>query len=97
MARRKKVKEVETGVWAWIKDKWHKFECWVYGWAPGLKTRAINALGVVGGMAASLQGYVTGLPVTKWITAETMALIVAGLFTLSYWFHGLGERVKAKE
>lgn len=81
-------------VWEGIIAERNVFETWVNSWLPGLKTRLVTGLGAVGGAAASLQEYVTGLPLTKWISAETVTLVVAGLFTLSYWFHGLGERVE---
>jgi len=80
-----------------VKDKWSKFEAWVNGWFPGAKTYITTGLGVIGSAAAYLQQYVTGLPVTKYITAETMALVTAGLFTLSFWFRGLGERVQERK
>lgn len=81
----------------WISDTWAKFEGWVNGWFPGAKTYIMTGLGAVGSIAAYMQEYVTGLPVTKYITAETLTLISAGLFTLSFWFRGLGDRVDARK
>ena len=79
----------------WLKKTWQKFETWLYKWWPGAKTKIITGLGSLGMTAAALQEYVTGLPLTKYITAETLSIITAVLFTLSYWFRGMGARVQA--
>lgn len=69
-----------------------KFESWVASWFPGFKTRAITGLSAIGGLAASMQGFITGLPLDQFITAKNLAIVMAVLFTLSYWFKSLGER-----
>jgi hypothetical protein len=81
----------------WVDDRWAKFEAWVSSWFPGAKTRIMTGLGAIGTIAASLQEYVTGLPVTKYISAETLTVVSAILFTLSFWFRGLGDRVEARK
>lgn len=81
---------------AWLKDKWAKFEAWVHSWFPGFKTRFVAGLGTAGMIAGYLQEYISGLPLTTWISTQTLMLISAGLFSLSYWFHGMGDRVEAR-
>lgn len=80
-----------------IKDTWTKFEAWVHSWFPGFKTRATTALGAVGSAAAVGQQYITGLPATKYITTETLMIVSAIMFSLSFWFSNMGNRVAAKE
>jgi hypothetical protein len=48
-------------------------------------------------MAALLQGYVTGLPITQAIDAKVVLIINVVLFSLAYWLRGLGDRVEARE
>jgi len=79
-----------------LQQLYGNFEDWVHSWWPGAKTRITAALGSIGMAAAALQGYVTGLPTVKYISAETLSLLGAGLFTLSYWFSGMGQRVDAR-
>lgn len=89
----KKIKEVEVKT----LSLWGRFECWVNSWFPGFKTYLMTGLGVVGSAAAVLQSFVTGLPLTKFISGETMAIASAVLFTLSFWFAKMGDRVKERE
>lgn len=81
----------------WILDKNAKFEAWVHSWFPGFKTRFMAGLGAISMAAASMQEYVTGLPATKWISQEVLTGTSAVLFTLSFWFSNMGERVKSRE
>jgi len=81
----------------WIKETWDKFEAWVHSWFPGFKTRATAFLGAVGMFAASAYQYVSGLPVTKYISQEVLTLTAAALFTLSFWFSNMGKRVEDRE
>ncbi len=80
----------------WIEDKWAKFEAWVASWMPGLKTKIVSGLGAVGGLAAYLQEYISGLPLNKFMTGTQIALASAVLFSLTFWFRGLGDRVNAR-
>src|SRR5258708_7598338 len=66
----------------WISNTWAKFEAWVHGWFPGFKTYITTGLGVIGSMAATLQEYVTGLPITHYVTAETITTSSAVLLRL---------------
>lgn len=75
-----------------IKDTWNRFEDWVHSWLPGYKTKITTGLGTLGMVSATLQEYITGLPLEQVITAKTMALVSAGLFTLSFWFKRLGDK-----
>lgn len=83
-------------MFTWIKDKWTSFEAWVHSWFPGFKTKFMTGLGSLAMIAASLQEYISGLPLSVWLSAKTLAMISAGLFTISYWFHGMGDRVAAR-
>lgn len=80
-----------------IQEYWGKFEDWVHGWAPGFKTRITTGLGALSSIAASVQGYFSGLPLSEYISAHTLAITSAVLFSLSYWFRGMGDRVEARE
>lgn len=81
----------------WIETKWVAFEAWMDSWAPGAKTRVVSFLGMIGSAATFLQQYVTGLPVTAFVTAEQLGIATAVLFTLAFWLRGLGDRVDARE
>jgi len=80
----------------WIEDKWNKFEAWVASWMPGLKTKVITGLGAIGSLAATLQEFVTGLPITTFMTATQLTAVTLVLFVLSFWLRGLGDRVNAR-
>lgn len=75
------------------QSKWQRFEAWSYSWAPGFKTKIVTSLGALSSLAAMLQQYVSGLPLDQFISASKLALITAILFTLAFWFHGMGDRV----
>lgn len=81
---------------SWINDKWISFEAWMASWAPGAKTRLVTGLGALGSVAGYAQQYITGLPVTKFVTAEQITIATAVLFTLAFWFRGLGDRVEER-
>lgn len=82
--------------WSWIKGLWAKFEAWVASWAPGLKTKLISALGMLGSTAGVLQEYITGIPMDRFVSGTTVAITAAVLFTLAFWLRGLGDRVTAR-
>jgi len=80
--------------WAsWIKNKWAQFETWVHSWFPGVKTRFLLYMGMIGEAAATLQSFITGLPTTKYISAEMLSGLSLVLFVLAFWFRGMGDRV----
>lgn len=81
----------------WLSNTWADFEAWVHSWFPGFKTQFVNALGVIGMGAASAYDYIVGLPETKWLSKEALTIVGAVLFTLSFWFKGMGDRVDARE
>lgn len=81
----------------WIEDKWVKFEADVARWYPAAKTKVVAALGSLGSLAALLQGYVSGLPISELIDAKIVLGINIVLFTLAFWLRGLGDRVAARE
>lgn len=79
-------------MWVWIKDKWTRFEGWVASWMPGLKTLVVTGLGAIGSFAGVLQEYVTGLPLSEFMTSTQIAIATGLLFTLSFWFHNMSVR-----
>ncbi len=81
----------------WIDDKWTRFEAWVASVTPGIKTKLATALGAIGSLGAVGQEYVTQMPLTKFITAEQIAITSAVLFTLAFWFRGIGDRVALRD
>lgn len=83
-----------SSAWSWIKDKWNKFEAWVYTWMPGFKTYIASGLGMVGSGAAVAQEYVLSMPVPTFVTAGQLSIASFVLFTLAFWFHGMGSRVQ---
>lgn len=76
-------------VFSWIKDQFVKFNAWCASWMPGLKTYLATGLGAVSATAATLQEYVTGLPLDQFMTGTKIAIVSAVLFSLSFWFRSL--------
>ena len=76
----------------WIADKWHKFEFWVASIAPGLKTKIISALGVIGSASALCQEWVTGIPLSQLIGTTEALIVTTVLFSLTYWFRRLADK-----
>jgi len=79
---------------SFAKWSWNEFNDWCATIAPGVKTKTVTALGALGSGAYALQQYVSGLPPTTFVTAEKLSIITAVLFTLAFWFRGLGERTE---
>lgn len=77
---------------SWLKGVWNKFEAWVASWIPGLKTELVTALGALGSFAAVLQEYVSGLPLSEFMTGTQIAIASGVLFTLAFWFRNIGAR-----
>lgn len=86
-----------TAPFIWIKTKWEQFENWIAGWLPGLKTKLITALGAVGSAAAIGQVWLTGIPLDKLVTPTAALIVTTVLFTLAFFFRGLGDRVEARQ
>ena len=80
----------------WLKKLWDKFEAWVASWAPGAKTKLVSFLGLLGSIAYAGKDYIAGVGLDKFVTATQYSIIVAVLFTLAFWFRGIGERVAAR-
>ena len=76
----------------WFKDKINSFEDWVASILPGLKTKITVALGLVGNMAFVIKVYLAGLPLGEYATTQNLLIANMILFTLAYWFRGLGDR-----
>lgn len=90
------IKNAFVTVWGWVTYAWGKFEEWVHMVAPGLKTLIASGLGAVSTFAATLQEYITGLPLDKFVSGTQIAILTTVLFTLAFWFHGMGDRVDAR-
>lgn len=80
----------------WLSTEWNRFEAWVASWMPGLKTKVVAGLGSIGSLAGVLQEYVTGLPLSSFMTATQVAGVGIVLFTLTFWLRGLSDRVNAR-
>ena len=79
-------------IWTWIKDKYNQFQNWAASWAPGLKTRLAAFLGFIGTAAAYGQEWITGLPLTQFVSGTTVTVATMVLFSLAFWFRGLANR-----
>lgn len=79
-------------IWSAIKTDWSSFEGWLASWMPGLKTYIVNGLGAVGSLALVLQEYVSGLPLSEFMTGTQIAVATSILFTLGFWFHNMSAR-----
>lgn len=104
---KKKIKDLELALaekaeksktWlGWVKNKWGEFETWFHtSYLPGLKTRLTIYAGVIGSTAATLQQYITGLPLEKFVSGQTIAISGLVLALLALWFRGMGERVEQR-
>jgi hypothetical protein len=72
-------------MFTWLKAKWTSFEAWCASWMPGLKTYIVTGLGALGSLAAVLQEYITGLPLSEFMTGTQIAVATAVLFSLAFW------------
>ena len=79
-------------MFAWIKDKYNRFQNWAASWAPGLKTKIVSFLGFVGTAAAYGQEWITGLPLSTFVSGTTINIVTMALFSLAFWFRGLANR-----
>lgn len=80
-----------TAPFQWIYNQWLKFNHWVASITPGIKTKLVTFFGSVGSLAASMQEYISGIPLNEMVTAEQALMIAASLFTLAFWFKGLSK------
>lgn len=83
-------------MWSTVKSWWASFEAWVASWMPGFKTHVVAGLGAVGSAAGVLQEYITGLPLSTFMTATQALIATTVLFTLAFWLRGIGDRVEAR-
>lgn len=92
------VKADNSKTWfSWIQNKWAQFETWFHtSYLPGLKTRLTIYASVIGSTAATLQQYITGLPLEKFVSGQTIAISGLVLALLALWFRGMGERVEQR-
>ena len=89
----KKLWEIIKSPFVWIKKQWDKFQDWCATWMPGLKTRIVAGLGLLGSAAGFAQGWVSGLPLDHFMTATQVVMVSAVLFTIAYWTRALTDRV----
>lgn len=82
----KKIWEWTKKPFAWIKKVALKFHNWLKKMAPGIKTATVAGLGAIGSAAATLQDYITGLPLGDIVKAEYVTMATAVLFTMAFWF-----------
>lgn len=68
------------------------FQDWVANTLPGWKTKFTVALGAIGNAAFVAKDYLGGLPLGEYLTTRNLTIANVVLFTLAYWFRGLGER-----
>ncbi len=78
----------------WIKDTWNTFETWIAGFLPGLKTKLTVLLGFAGNAAFVLKDYLSGLSLGDFINPTNLLIANMVLFTLAFWFRGLGDRTE---
>jgi len=78
--------------WTWVKAQINRFETWVAEIAPSWKTYSLTALGFVGDAAYALQGFVTGLPPTTFMSAETLGIVNLVLYILIFWLKDIRKR-----
>lgn len=74
----------------WIANKFHEFEVWFASKVPWLRSKGIALLGAIGSAAASMQEYITNVPLAQIMTAERLAWITFGLMTVIYLVRRLG-------
>jgi len=79
-------------MWNWIKEQWNRFEDWVAEWAPGAKTYIVTGLGVAGSAAVVLQEFVSGIPMSRFVTETQMAIVTMVLFALAFWGRRLANK-----
>lgn len=72
-------------LWEKIKKPFIRFNEWLKGKMPGLKTKVLTAIGAIGMAAGVLQEFVSGLPLSAFLTATHVAIVSAVLFALSFW------------
>lgn len=69
----------------WIKDKVSRFNNWLASKMPGLKVKIITAVGAIGMAAGVFQEFLTGLPLSAFLTATQIAIVSGTLFALGFW------------
>ena len=79
---------------SYLRTKWNSFETWVASWLPGLKTKITVGLGFLGNTAYVLKDYLSGLPIGEYVNTTNLLIANMVLFTLAFWFRGLGERTE---
>jgi hypothetical protein len=80
-----------TAPFKWVYNQWLKFNTWLASITPGIKTKLVSFLGGVGSLAAFTQEWISGIPLSQFVTAEQALMVTALLFTLSFWFRGLSR------
>ena len=76
-----------------LKRLWINIEKRVARWFPGFKTYIINALALIGTVAAALLAYVESVPFDRIVDAKVLGIVIVVLATLTFWLKGIGDRV----
>jgi hypothetical protein len=86
-----------SNLWAGTKELWDRFEAWVAGWVPSLKTKLVSAATVVAGASSLFAEYLKTVDLSYLVNAKTLSITMIVLGTLTFWLRGLGDRVEARE
>ena len=86
-----------SNIWSGIKELWDRFEAWVAGWVPGLKTKIVASLTWLGGVAALFAEYLKTVDLSYIVNAKTLAVSMIVLGSLTFWLKGISERVEVRE
>lgn len=78
-------------IWNTIKAPFVRMHEKIKKIAPGLKTKLVTGLGAIGSLAAVLQEFISGLPLSQLVGATEALIISAVLFTLAFWFRSMSR------
>lgn len=81
-------------MFTWIKNKWHAFEAWLDNLLPGVKTKIVNVLAMVGMAATAVYSYLENVSISSLVDAKTLGIIMFVVSTLSYWLRDISKRVE---
>jgi hypothetical protein len=89
--------EILKNIWAGTKSLWDRFEAWVAGWVPGLKTYIVNGLAFLGSSAYIASEYMKSVDLSAYVNANTLAIAMIATATLTFWLKDIGNRVEERE
>lgn len=91
-----KIKNAIAWTWEKIKAGWAWFELQCNKLAPGFKTILVNGVTAVGTSATAIAAYLKDVPAEQVFNAKYVAIALFVVSTLSWWLHGLGDRVDSR-